>query len=257
METINQQLNALFEKWKEASLNNGEKTNEFGVIFTTDGLVYKNDRSIDVEEQWNSSKRKVLFILKDQPTQYADDVRFWLRDVEGKDNTTRQNNRVLRPRFIHNIANIFYGLQNVDRHKPVPLEQVNFDDIKDCFNTVPFAFIESKKQGGGTSITNSVLRNYLDRYASFLKEEIDILKPNMIVCTSEIIYKHIIKLFSSHEIVEFEGHNSVKLVIKEEPVLLFCSFHPSAHKSYGDIYDGVMDHFRAFVQSDYYRDFFE
>ena len=94
METINQQLNALFEKWKEASLNNGEKNNEFGVIFTTDGLVYKNDRSIDVEEQWNSSKRKVLFILKDQPTQYADDVRFWLRDVEGKDALRRRQRDV-------------------------------------------------------------------------------------------------------------------------------------------------------------------
>ena len=51
MEAINQQLNALFEKWKEASLNNGEKTNEFGVIFTTDGLVYKNYKSSDVETQ--------------------------------------------------------------------------------------------------------------------------------------------------------------------------------------------------------------
>ena len=257
METINQQLNELFERWKIASLNNGEKTNEFGVIFTTDGLVYKNDMSIDVEEQWNSSKKKVLFILKDQPTKYADDVRFWLRDVEGKDNTTRQNNRVLKTRFIHNIANIFYGLQNVNRLQPFPLEQVKFDDIKDCFNTVPFAIIESKKQGGGTNITNSVLRTYLDRYASFLKEEIEILKPNMIVCTSEIIYKQIINLFSSHEIKEFEGHNRVKLVKKEYPVLLFCSYHPSAHKSYGDIYNGVMNHYRAFVQSDDYNEFFK
>ena len=63
MATTNQQLNALFEKWKEASLNNGEKTNEFGVIFTTDGLVYKND-SFKILFSLKNKKNKVLIIDK-------------------------------------------------------------------------------------------------------------------------------------------------------------------------------------------------
>ena len=254
--TINQQLDELFDDWKAESLKFNEQTNQFGVIFTSDGLVHKNETSIDVEQEWNKSKKRVLFVLKDQPTQYSDDVRFWLRDVKGQDNSTRQTNRELGTRFIHNIANIFYGLQYVTRDNPLPLEQIEFDDVKRCFNSIPFALLESKKQGGGTSITNKVLQTYWDRYSHFIKEEIDILKPNMIVCTSRIIYQRIINLFSSHEIIEFEGHNSIKLVKKEEPVLLFCSYHPSAHKSYGEIYDGVMNHYRAFVQSPYYAEFF-
>lgn len=246
--TINQQLNDLFERWKAKSLENGEQTNDFGVIFTSDGLVYKNDTSIDVEKEWAKSHQRVLFILKDQPTKYSDDVRFWLRNVEGKDNTTRQANRELVSRFIHNIANIFYGLQNASTQNPLPLEQVSFDAVKECFNTIPFAFIESKKQGGGTSITNKVLIEYLDKYSTFIKKEIEILKPNMIVCTSGVIYKRILDLFSPNEILEIEGHNSIKIVNREKPILIFCSFHPSARKSYETIYEGVMDHYRAFLK---------
>lgn len=249
MESIDQQLNDLFMSWKEASLNNGEKTNEFGVIFTTDGLVYKNDRSIDVEKEWNESKKRVLFILKDQPTQYSDDVRFWLRDVEGKDNSARLTNRELGTRFIRNIANIFYGLQKASFDNPRPLDQVSFDDVKRCFNSIPFALLESKKQGGGTSITNKVLQTYLDRYSKFIEDEINILKPNMIVCTSGIIYKRIIDMFSPNDIQEIEGHNSIKIINRDEPLLIFCSFHPSARRSYNTIYEGVMDHYRAYLQA--------
>ena len=257
MEKINQKLDALFEKWKKESLKNNEQTNECGVIFTSDGLVYKNDTNIDVENEWEKSKKRVLFILKDQPTKDSDDARLWWRDISGQDNSIKQRNRELGTRFIHNIANIFYGLQNANPQNLLPIEQLSFDDVKKCFNTVPFALLEAKKQGGGTSITNKELKKYWDRYSSFIKDEINILKPSMIVCTSGIIYKRIIEMFSHCDIKEIEGHNSIRIIDEEEPTLLFCSYHPSAHKSYGEIYSGVMDHYRAFLQSEYYPHFFE
>lgn len=243
-QSYNSQLNKLFTEWKEKSLENGD------VIFTEDGLMEKAEaRNIDVEKEWRESSKRIMFLLKDQPSTSSDDARLWLRDKN-----MGLKNCELKSRFIRNIANIFWGLYHADREHLCTVADMkkSFDEIKECFNTKPFAFIECKKQGGGTTISNNTLKEYLERYGDFLKREIDILQPNMIVCTSSIIYKFVCRKYNQEEeLIKIDDkHNSIRFH-RTSGTLIFCSYHPSARKSHETVYEGVMDHYRAFLKSDY------
>ena len=70
--------------------------------------MYKPDSSIDVEEDWDKEKIRVMFLLKEQPSNYTNDDRKWLKYMpEDKEHNKKQKekNRNLRSRFIRNVAN--------------------------------------------------------------------------------------------------------------------------------------------------------
>ncbi|MCH5243913.1 MAG: hypothetical protein J1F29_03340 [Lentimicrobiaceae bacterium] len=260
----NSKLNCLFEKWIKESKKNNEWQSEEQTAFTKDGILEKND-PVDVEDLWYNSRKRILFLLKDQPTEWSDDVRLWLKDDESQDDkeslARKRNNRELKSRFIQNIANLFWGLYTIDNPNDCDYSkaQESFEDVKRCFNTIPFALVESKKQGGGTSITPAKLKKYLERYKTFLRNELDILSPNMIVCTHGYIYGFVIDYYNEKypdsPLRTLEGHNSIR-IHPESKTLIFCSYHPSALRfSYETVYMGVMDHYRAFLKSEYFHHF--
>ncbi len=124
------------------------------------------------------------------------------------------------------------------------------EDVKTFFNTQPFALVECKKDPGGPICNPSVLKCHLKTYGNFLMEEIRILNPNMIVCTSDIIYKFVLEMYPEKELVSIENHNSIRFHPNTK-TLIFCSYHPSSRKSPEMVYDGVMAHYRAFLKSEY------
>lgn len=97
MENYNEKLNVLFEKWKAKSIENGEEK-----AFCEDGLMYKygHDKNY-VDELWDKSKKRILFLLKD-PIENSGDSRLWLNEPE---------NQQLRPIIMKKLAYILYGLQ--------------------------------------------------------------------------------------------------------------------------------------------------
>lgn len=255
MTNYNSQLDNIFARWIERSEQNDEPREEgYGrIIFTKDGLMEKNDSQIDISKAWSESKRRVMFLLKDQPTKDGDDSRLWLRDIEGEKPQSRKNKencRALKSRFIHNIANIFWGLWNATPDNLCTIEQLNQSQeyVKQCFNTNPFAFVECKKQGGGPQISDKTLLHYLNSYGDLLKEEIELLDPNIIVCTNTQIYDFVRNLYGN-DFESINGHNSLTIDVKHKKIIL-CSYHPSARRDKDTIYEGVMDHFRAYLQSD-------
>lgn len=246
----NEQLNILFQKWIARSEQNHEQCEEGtnNVIFTRDGLLEKNDTAINVEKAWDEADKRVMFLIKDQPTQWNDDLRLWLKNVEGEkpqNRKNKENNRELKSRFMHNLADILYGLT----HNAPSQDEIrqSYEQVKKCFNTTPFAFVECKKQGGTTSIADNVLLKYLNTYGDLLREEIEILDPNMIVCTNSHIYGFVQKIYDG-ELSTMKGHNSIRINTKRNK-LIFCSYHPSAWNV--NVYEGVMAHYRAFLQSEY------
>lgn len=246
MGKYNWELEELFREWILESERYNEARENYGeenIIFTKDGILEKADDNIDVETEWEKSEKRILFILKDQPAKWCDDVRLWLK---------RKDNQELQPKFMHNLANIFWGLYNGNKNRLCSFDELtlNLDDVKKCFNTYPFAFVESKKQGGKPYIPNKMLKDYLNRYKHFIIRELEILKPNMIVCTSQIIYGFVCRLYPENELIKIEGHNSIR-IHQESGTLIFCSYHPSARKGYAEIYAGVMNHYRAFLLSEY------
>lgn len=256
----NEQLDSLFDEWIELSKKHQETRETAGdrkIVFTKDGLMEKNDSTIDICNSWNQSTKRVMFLVKDQPTIWCDDARLWLKNGAKDDCETlnrKQQNRELKPRFIRNIANVFWGLMSASREHPCTATEMreSFDLIKANFNQLPFAFVECKKQGGTTSISNNILQRYLNTYGDLLWREIQILRPNILVCTSRIIYTFIIGKYPQNELLLIPEHNSIRIHPQTKTIIL-CSYHPSARISFEKFYEGVLEHYRAYINSDYYK----
>ena len=92
----NELLDTLFKQWKN-SYNKDVRDK-----FCLDGLVYKNDSSIDVDSLWGQSSRRVAFLLKDCPDGYGYDTRELLLDKIGIEKAYK--NRELKVKFLKNLG---------------------------------------------------------------------------------------------------------------------------------------------------------
>lgn len=239
--------------------------------FTRDGIVEKNsyylnkkgnkvEINIDVESAWCESEKRIAIILKDQPGS-SFDVTKWLKDETDKNENAADNRQLRgtrncngrRTQFIPNIGRIIWGLHNSDKLRFYEYEDSKqmMDEVIKCFNTVPFVLLESKKAMGKTSISNKELGISLQNDKLFLRE-LDVLQPNMIVCTSELIYHEVIKHYKEKQI-EIPEHNSIR-ILPNSGKLVFCSYHPSWWCT-RKVYYSVMNHYRAFLKSKEYQRF--
>lgn len=264
------EMTGLFKDWynRTAQLRKDTPDGDGYYCLVCDGLLRKNGKStaddMVLDKAWKEAEKRIIFLIKDQNQSgqiWADDTRNWYID--------REDNRDIRSKFIRNIANISWGLMKStpDIFLPAELVYKRKNDIKENFAQVPIALIECKKQGGGASISNNVLLRYLKDYQDLLYKEFDILTPEglngvtMFVCTNEHIYEFVQQyILSRHPNTELtridsEKHNSIRLHIPSKTMIL-CSYHPSAHMSYKEIYKGVLDHYQAFVKTNYYNQFF-
>ena len=273
MGKINDKLNSVFKEYKEKNIILDEK-------FTPDGILEKDDSWFakgapeDVEEAWMKSEKRILILLKDQPNS-SYDVRKWLRDgANAEDNRELRGTRSSkgnRTQFLPNLGRIIWGLTNSSREKLLNYEdcakafskQEDWEDseVVKCFNTVPFAFVECKKECGGTSLSDRELRECLRDENNPMWKEIEILQPNMIVCTNVNVYNEVMAYFKNKgenlcriDKEEHDTHNSIRY-LPPRGILLFLSYHPSARKSKGEIYEGVLSHYNAFLQQDCSKDF--
>ena len=252
---MGKELQELFEEWK----------NKLGTCFTYDGIMYQNGKTNEqVEKEWMASPKRVVFLLKDQHQfgdgeKWDEHINLWLNDVDWEDIEKRKKwnvqacaNRNIKGKFFKNIAYILWGLVKADRNNEWWYQEVkkHHEDVKTFFNTQPFALVECKKDPGGPICNPSVLKCHLKTYGNFLMKEIRILNPNMIVCTSDIIYKFVLEMYPEKELVSIENHNSIRFHPNTK-TLIFCSYHPSSRKSPEMVYDGVMAHYRAFLKSEY------
>ena len=250
---INYELEFLFGRWYERM----EKTNGEKTCFTKDGILYKNELTDDeILKKWNESSKRVMFLLKDQyqegKEKWDEDIRYWLKDAEWdklKDKETKEKNRNLDNKFFKNLAYLFWGLSKAtaDDDNAWWYNEVtmHIEEVKAFFNSQPFALVECKKQPGGGELKDAILKQHLSEYGDLLKREIDVLNPNIIVCTSQHIYDFVLKKYPQDELEYIKGHNSIRFHPQSGTIVL-CSYHPSAWNV--DVYEGVMCHFRAFLK---------
>ena len=177
----NNLLDELFNRWMM------ELSEEQKFLFCKDGLMLKAEQPFEfVDEKWEKSERRIMFLLKDKNTPDGDDTRLWLIDQKnGANNRRLSGGNVGRTGFLPNIARLFYGLLNTNTNYRVTFEEVKKtkkEDVKRVWNDEPFAFIETKKLAGYSSVSHKEMQMAMERDEAFLKEEIDILSPNIIVC---------------------------------------------------------------------------
>lgn len=272
---IGDELETLFKEWKD----------RLGTHFTKDGVMYRNGKTNEqVEQEWMASPIRVAFLLKDQhqggKETWDEDINLWLKDVDWEDtnardkwNASAEANRNIKNRFLKNIAYILWGLakvdSNVDRCFSETEKHYKKGEVKDFFNSQPFALIECKKEPGISSLDTKILCHHLDTYGDLLKKELDILHPNIIVCCggSSAIFKFITKTYyKDKDPIPFGGEyvleDGTDLGFKtqlcyypDDNVVVIDSFHPKDRKEDWRIFDRVLSPFRSFMNSEYASNF--
>lgn len=259
--TFLENLEALHKEWQ----------GRLGTTYTKDGVMYHEGESEEQTiEKWFASPKRIAIVLKDQHQfegTWDEDIRYWLKDRPSDTAQTiadvKERNRNLKPPILNGkpkkmtilkpIAYIIYGLMNIDKEHGWTLYDVQayHEMAKETFNTKPFAFVECKKYPGGPTCSDSILQQHINTYGDLLKKELELLNPNMIVCTSHIIYNYVKGMYPADEITEFgDDPRYGKIAFHEKTgTLIFNSFHPSARKSYEYKYEYVLYHYRKFLQS--------
>ena len=165
----------ILEKWRKHNEEQGE-TN-----FADDGIMYRGtikefdygtERFSDKElenKMWNEAPLRILFLTKDQN---AGGYGAW--DVRGETGK-------LSYAFFRNLMYQLYGLVNT---KPGYKADYNFTNKQaiELYNTFPIARINAKKEAGTSSVSNEVLKSYIERDSEFLKKQILNLDADIIVC---------------------------------------------------------------------------
>lgn len=237
--SINELLNCLFCYW-------GKKS-----TFLNDSYFFVKDGIMNDEEKWLSKKKRVAFLLKDQPQKegngnWNDDARTWM------------DKKLLNMSFYRKIANILFGLSHssesedaqwwykgeIDNHT---------NDVDDFFMQEPFAYIECKKQPGLPEVEDKVLSNYVNRYKYLLQEELEIINPNIIVCMGGPIFEFALKTYGATE-KNLVAERNVYYMPSLKKIILYAS-HPADRGSYLNHYEGVMHWYRQFLHSEAYKDF--
>ena len=168
--SITEQLENFFEEWiKEQKKDNEYDCEKTGIAidsFTQDGVVD--------EDTWNAlkPKKKVLYLLReangntskkdaDGKGACVDDGEFWFKQCVNDGNI---GNKIFK-----RIAGMQRIIQNDDKSSDTDLlKQV--------------AYMNINKRGGGSKVDWKMLTSYANDYEEFIKKEICIIKPDIIVC---------------------------------------------------------------------------
>lgn len=150
----NAKLDALFVQWKNSYDEDDKKR------FCPDGLMLMPNESLNVNQLWEEAPRRVMFLLKDCPDELGYDTRTLLKYLE---------NRELGNVFTKYLAKILYGLlkQQVDKRINDKYVNDHMDEVRNVWNTMPFAFVETKKLAGKPNCGCNELKHALEREKLF------------------------------------------------------------------------------------------
>lgn len=199
--------------------------------FISDGVLRLPEE--DKDNKWTEpSYPKVLFILKDQyqhaedtNNRWDEDIRDWLvwsdekNPHRGEDNRNLKGNKnIFRP-----LGRLLKGIHAIlEKDSYIALEDLLDETVADHISNNPMAIIECKKQPGGANLDRNVLKEYLIRDRDFIKREIELLNPNVIICCdkSGMIYAEIVSILGG------ECHNqNISKICNHTYVI--NSYHPS------------------------------
>lgn len=150
-------LEELFELWK---------TEYEGKVFVTDGIVNP--------QKWNSQKVRPMFLLKDA---YGGDA-----------NWNLINDHILR-HLDSNVDNTWkkvtqwsYGLMNTDENKIQPFDENLIPKKYGNEYLQSMAVVNIKKESGKSKSVWEELEVAVEKDKDFIKREIELIDPTVIVC---------------------------------------------------------------------------
>lgn len=248
--SIEEKEDALFARWKEhhrACLDNycPDLFCSDGLHFLGkaiwDGSVYTMEGDHSEEAKWNESFIRPLFLTKDHNLR-GDGEGVDVRAETGLDNDFGN----LYYRFYKKLLLIVYGLYEIslcgnDRDRFLELKEtisphsLTHRMLLEVFHReFAVARMNLKKIAGNSACSDAELQIAIYRDFDFIKEQIAIYKPNVIVCChggprdSNPIMQLLLKLYPDLERQTIEGYNCQFIYWSErEQVIVIHEWHPS------------------------------
>ena len=146
--------------------------------YVADGIFHES-----AESRWEMEKPKVLFVMK-QPNS---------NNLLGEDYRAYELHDVLlgNQNWEQLFARLYGIIHTTAQGYPSYEEATRRESMIEAFTKHPFAMINiDKEHGAGTTRTNSLVA-YAKANASFIRQQLQILNPNIIVCCGRSIYDSI------------------------------------------------------------------
>lgn len=224
MNDINQKINSFFDRFEKVMKSDGLSD------YYRDGLLYRNG---DETQIWNNSKYKICILLKEPPQPY--DARYYYK---------------VNSNFGHRIAAWVSGINLHDNGDCLASSFENvYSKTKESRNLREYGFqnnalaiVNLKKTMGGPSAVKSEIVDIVSKYSLQIKEELDILNPNIIICGGKLVFDLAVgNIFND---IKYDIINADKLFYyKSKKMILINNYHPSARTSNKKIYESVLDSF--------------
>lgn len=165
-------LDELFDLWRK------KEGHEF---FCIDGFID--------EDTYKEQEKRVLFIAKESNVSKGTDKDFfWLQSV-----ANRKSDSKILSRRISIMANAYFDY--------------NFSCvIKSLDNLQKIAYMNINKSGGSSRTNTTKLWEYANYHKDYILKEIEIIKPELIVCCSKLVYEIISDILGTkindHKVIE-------------------------------------------------------
>jgi len=222
MSSKEDRLKAIFDRWKEACIEKGDKFD------ATDGIIN--------EEYWSQpSQKKVLFLLKET------------NDFKGTNDTPVDLCKYIVKYWAYFwpfVGKLAYGLRKTNT--------INFPsfDVAGIIENYQSAMMSSavmniKKTTGGGSSKIEKLEEAVHKYKDLINEELDIIQPDIIICggTFQIVKNIIPGDGLSRQLGPdnrcFKNGNSIWIDY----------YHPSARYPRALMYYGLMSIYQNYLRS--------
>ena len=169
--SVTEELDNLFGEWKEEQKKeDGYDWKKRGIAidsFTKDGIV--------CEDVWNKldKRKRVLYILREangnttemgETGKRVDGDNFWFKDCVTKD-------KKITDSIFHRIKEMQMLIQGYNSEAKSGVEVLK-----------EVAYMNLNKRGGGSVVDWKVFNAYIERYKEYIKREIAIIKPDIIIC---------------------------------------------------------------------------
>ncbi|MFR9606128.1 MAG: hypothetical protein SNI42_03900 [Rikenellaceae bacterium] len=151
-------------------------------------------------------------------------------------------------RFLYSWLNGLTNIKSDDKEYPPMTSTFPTDKA--------LVVVNAKKVSGGAVANDNLVWEHAERDAKHLKTQIEIYKPNIIVCgggytckTKEVLMQHIMTslIFSDIKFTQMEDSNWI-WYSKERKMVLINSYHPVATKTNHEKYDVMLEHFQRFLK---------
>ncbi len=155
-----------------------------GEFYVNDDEECRRGASGTENESWGKAPIKVLFLSKDQNAfeGEAKDVRTETFHIKGL-TTPIDNYQISDSFFYQNEACLLYRLMNIIPQSDLDqITEFSWEEAVKFSDEQIFARINCKKEVGGGSCNNGMLQNAIDEYGDFLKNQINNLDADILIC---------------------------------------------------------------------------